>query len=133
MKKTATSSKSEASGQITDYIDNLGDWRSVTLAKLREVILKASPDITEAWKWATPVWEANNGLVCVAGAFKEHVKLTFHKGAMLNDPRQVFNASLEAGAWRALDIHEGDKIDAVGLKGLVRDAAALNAIVKKRK
>ncbi len=131
MKKPAPSSKSDPSLLITMYIDELGDWRTATLTRLREVILRASPDITEAWKWGHPAWEAN-GFVCVAGAFKGYVKLTFAKGASLKDPRRLFNASLEGRTWRAIDFHQGDKIDAAGVKGLVRDAVALNAIAKRR-
>ena len=131
MKKPAPSSKSDPSLLITMYIDELGDWRTATLTRLREIILRASPDVTEAWKWSHPVWEAN-GLVCVAGAFKGHVKLTFSKGASLKDPKRLFNASLEGRTWRAIDFHQGDKIDAAGLKGLVRDAVALNAITRRR-
>jgi hypothetical protein len=131
MKKPAQSSKSNPSSLITMYIDELGDWRTASLTRLREIILIASPDLTEAWKWDHPVWEAN-GLVCVAGAFKGYVKLTFSKGAFLKDPKRLFNASLEGRTWRAIDFHQGDKIDAVGLKGLVRDAVALNAIAKRK-
>ena len=131
MKKPAPSNKPNASRLITMYIDELGDWRSATLTRLREVILSAGPDLTEAWKWDHPVWEAN-GLVCVAGAFKGYVKLTFAKGASLRDPKRLFNASLEGKTWRAIDFHQGDKIDAAGIKALVRDAAALNAITKRR-
>ena len=131
MKKPAQSSKSNPSSLITMYIDELGDWRTAILARLREVILTADASITEAWKWDHPVWEAS-GLVCVAGAFKGYVKLTFYKGASLKDPKRLFNASLEGRTWRAIDFHQGDKIDAVGLKGLVRDAVALNAIAKRK-
>jgi hypothetical protein len=131
MKKPAPGSKSDPSSLITMYIDELGDWLTATLARLREIILGASPAITEAWKWGTPVWEAN-GLVCVAGAFKGHVKLTFSKGASLKDPKRLFNASLEGRTWRAIDFHQGDKIDAAGVKGLVRGAAALNASTKRK-
>jgi hypothetical protein len=131
MKKPAQSSKSNPSSQITVYIDELGDWRAATLTRLREIILSASPDVTEAWKWDHPVWEAN-GIICVAGAFKGNVKLTFSKGASLNDPKRLFNASLEGKTWRAIDFHQGDKIDAVGLKGLVREAMAFNAVTKQR-
>jgi hypothetical protein len=131
MKKPAPSGKSNAPLLITMYIDELGDWRTATLTRLREVILSAGPDLTEAWKWGHPVWEAN-GLVCVAGAFKGYVKLTFAKGASLRDPKRLFNASLEGKTWRAIDCHQGDKIDAAGIKALVRDAAALNAITKPR-
>jgi hypothetical protein len=131
MKKPAPSGKSNAPLLITMYIDELGDWRTAILARLREVILTADPSITEAWKWDHPVWEAN-GLVCVAGAFKGYVKLTFYKGASLKDPKRFFNASLEGRSWRAIDFHQGDKIDAAGVQALVRDAAALNAITKRR-
>jgi hypothetical protein len=131
MKKPAPGNTPDASRLITTYIDQLGDWRSATLARLREVILGAGPDITEAWKWGHPVWEAN-GVVCVAGGFKGNVKLTFSKGASLRDPKRLFNASLEGKTWRAIDFHQGDKIDAAGIKALVRDAAALNAITKRK-
>lgn len=130
MKKPAPGN-SNASLLITRYIDELGDWRTATLTRLREVILGAGPDLTEAWKWAHPVWEAN-GPVCVAGAFKGYVKLTFPKGASLGDPKRLFNASLKGKKWRAIDFHQGDKIDAAGIKALVRDAAALNAISRPR-
>ncbi len=99
MKKPAPSGKSNAPVLITKYIDELGDWRTATLTRLREVILSAGPDLREAWKWGHPVWEAN-GLVCVAGAFGGYVKLTFSKGASLRDPRRLFNAGLEGKAWR---------------------------------
>jgi hypothetical protein len=130
MKKSAPGN-SNPSLLITTYIDELGDWRTATLTSLREVILSAGPDLTEAWKWGHPVWEAN-GLVCVAGAFKGYVKLTFPKGASLRDPKRLFNASLEGNTWRAIDFHQGDKIDAAGIKALVRDAVALNPITKPR-
>jgi len=131
MKKPAQSSKLNPSSLITMYIDELGDWRTATLTRLREIILSASPNLTEAWKWDHPVWEAN-GLVCVAGAFKGNVKLTFSKGASMNDPKRLLNASLEGRTWRAIDFHQGDKIDAAGVKGLVREAVALNAITKRK-
>jgi hypothetical protein len=131
MKKPAPRSRSNPSLLITTYIDGLGDWRSATLTRLREIILRASPDVTEAWKWGHPVWEAN-GLICVAGAFKGNVKLTFAKGASLKDPKRLFNASLEGRTWRAIDFHQGDKIDAPGLKGLVKDAVGLNAVAKRK-
>jgi hypothetical protein len=131
MKKPAPRSRSNPSLLITTYIDGLGDWRSATLTRLREIILRASPDVTEAWKWGHPVWEAN-GLLCVAGAFKGNVKLTFAKGASLKDPKRLFNASLEGRTWRAIDFHQGDKIDAAGLKGLVKDAVGLNAVAKRK-
>ena len=129
--KEPAQGKSNPSLLITTYIDELGDWRTATLTRLREVILGAGPDLTEAWKRRAPVWEAN-GIICVAGAFKEHVKLTFPKGASLKDSKRVFNAGLEGKKWRAIDFHQGDKIDAARLKMLVREAAALNTATKQR-
>jgi hypothetical protein len=126
MKKAATGSSSKSSLLITKHIDGLGDWRGAMLARLRKIILEASPELTEEWKWGSPVW-AHEGLVCSVGAFKDHVKVNFFKGASLKDPKRLFNAGLDAKAMRAIDLHEGDKIDAPGLKGLVRAAVALNA------
>lgn len=130
-KEPAQGKKPNASRLITVYIDELGGWRSATLSRLRKIILTAGPDLKEAWKWDHPVWEAN-GVVCVAGGFKGTVKLTFAKGALLRDPKRLFNASLEGKRWRAIDFHQGDRIDASGIKALVRDAAALNAVSKRR-
>lgn len=131
MKKPAPSGKLNASLQISIYIDELENWRSVTLTRLRDVILRADPALTEAWKWAIPVWESN-GLVCSAAAFKGYVKLTFFKGASLKDPKRLFNASLEGRTMRAIDFNQGDKIDNAGVEALVRDAVAFNAITKRR-
>ncbi len=129
-KKPASNNGADVSPLIDAYIERLGDWRSQTLAKLRQAILSTSPEVTEAWKWDVPVWEAN-GIICVAGAFKGKVKLTFSKGASLQDPRKVFNAGLTGGTWRALDLKQGDKIDTVGLKALVKQAIAINTLSKK--
>jgi hypothetical protein len=118
--------RSNPSLLINACIDAPGGWRTATLARLRRIILAAGPDLTEAWKWSAPAWDAN-GLVCIAGAFKRHVKLTFPKGASLKDPRRIFNAGLGGKRWRAIDFHQGDTIDAAGIKALVRAAAALNA------
>jgi hypothetical protein len=131
LKKPAPSEKANASLLITVYIDGLEDWRTATLTRLREVILSADPDLMEAWKWNIPVWESN-GLVCSAAAFKGYVKLTFFKGASLNDPKRLFNASLEGKVMRAIDFKQGDKIDEAGVKALVRDAMAFNATTKRR-
>src|SRR5262245_52161281 len=125
MKKTPKAGGSSASQRITDLIAELGDWRGKVLARLREVILDAAPDLTEEWKWGTAVW-TNNGLVCSAGAFKDHVKLNFFKGASLKDPKRLFNAGLDAKATRAIDFAEGDKIDTSALKALIRAAVAYN-------
>ena len=120
-----------ASELIDSYIAGLGDWRSDALSRLRAVVLNAGPDLTEGFKWGTPVWESK-GLVCSAGAFKGYVKLTFFKGASLADPLGLFNASLEAKAMRAIDFRQDDKIDAAGITALVVDAAAFNAAAKRK-
>ncbi len=117
---------SAASGQIDAHIAALGDWRGKTVAEFRKLVLAAVPGIVEDWKWGTPVW-ALNGNVVAAGTFKDHVKLNFFKGAALSDPKGLFNAGLEAKGSRGIDLHEGDKLDAAGLKALVQAAAALNA------
>jgi hypothetical protein len=111
---------------ITKYISDTGDWRGTKLAKLRRIILEASPELVEEWKWGSPVW-SHNGLVCSAGAFKGYVKLNFFKGASLKDPKRLFNAGLGAKTMRAIDFNLGDKIDAPAVKALVRAAVAQNA------
>lgn len=108
---------------ITNQIAELGDWRGRMLARLRKVILEADPHITEEWKWNTAVW-THAGLVCSAGAFKDHVKLNFFKGASLKDPKGMFNTGLDAKNTRAIDFREGDSIDAAALKDLIRAAVA---------
>ncbi len=115
-----------ASEQITQYINELVDWRGERLARLRQLIREADPQLVEEWKWGTPVW-SHNGNVVAAGAFGDHLKLNFFKGASLPDPRGLFNAGLEAKTTRAVDIYEGDPIDEATLKELVRAAVALNA------
>jgi hypothetical protein len=115
-----------ASEQITQYIKELVDWRGERLARLRQLIREADPQLVEEWKWGTPVW-SHNGNVVAAGAFGDHLKLNFFKGAALPDPRGLFNAGLEAKTTRAVDIYEGDPIDKATLKELVRAAVALNA------
>lgn len=114
-----------AADQITKSITQLSDWRGTLLARLRQVILDADPDMTEEWKWETPVW-SHNGNVVAAGAFQDHVKLNFFKGATLPDPHLLFNAGLDAKATRAIDLYQGDAIDEAKLKELVRAAVALN-------
>jgi hypothetical protein len=110
---------------ITNQIAELGDWRGRTLARLRKLILEADPHITEEWKWNTAVW-TREGLVCSAGAFKDHVKLNFFKGTSLKDPKGMFNAGLDAKNTRAIDFSEGDSIHASALKNLIRAAVAHN-------
>jgi hypothetical protein len=114
-----------ASEQITNHINDLVGWRGKMLARLRKTILDAAPELVEEWKWNTPVW-SSNGNVVAAGAFKDHVKVNFFKGASLSDPKGLFNAGLDAKATRAIDIHEGDKLNEQALKELVRAGVALN-------
>jgi hypothetical protein len=122
-----------ASALIDVRIRELGDWRGRTLARVRQLIKKADPEIVEEWKWmGTPVW-SHNGLVCTGEAYKNVVKLTFSKGASLKDPSGLFNSSLEGNVRRAIDIHETDKINEAALKDLVRSAVALNLKSKKKK
>jgi hypothetical protein len=110
---------------IEARIDDLGDWRGETLARVRELIEQADPEVTEEWKWRVPVW-SHDGIVCTGETYKKAVKLTFAKGASLDDPAGLFNSSLEGKVRRAIDIHEGEEIDAESFKALVRAAVDLN-------
>jgi hypothetical protein len=121
-----------ASERISNHINELADWRGKTLARLRKLILDAAPGIVEEWKWNTPVW-SHNGNVVAVGAFQNHVKVNFFKGASLNDPHGLFNAGLEARTTRAIDIYEGDVINEAALKDLIRAATALNSAKPKPK
>ena len=132
MKKTDSRDGMIPSQLITKQIAELDDWRGKMLARLRELILEATPDITEEWKWDTAVW-SQKGLVCSAGAFKDHMKLNFFKGASLEDPQGLFNAGLDAKATRAIDFSEGDEIDVSALKDLIRAAVAHNISGSKKK
>ena len=120
-----------ASAFIDQKIKELGDWRGKTLAKVREIIHEADPQIVEEWKWVkqtnpgTPVW-SHDGIVCTGETYKNVVKMTFAKGAALKDPSGLFNSSLDGNVRRAIDIHEGDKVDEAALKNLIRAAVALN-------
>jgi len=126
-----------ASAGIDEKIKELGDWRGKTLAKVRAIIHAADPEIVEEWKWAkatspgTPVF-SHGGIVCTGETYKNAVKLTFAKGAALQDPSGLFNASLEGNVRRAIDIHEGDKVDEAALKDLIRAAVALNLHLKAK-
>src|SRR5687767_10255432 len=112
---------------IDARIEELGDWRGETLARLRALIKEADPEVVEEWKWrGVPVW-SHAGIICTGETYKAVVKLTFAKGASLADPAKLFNSSLEGNTRRAIDIHEGDKIDEAALKALIRAAVALNA------
>src|SRR5262245_18612343 len=124
-KATASKNTSNASQQITKQIEELGDWRGTVFARLRKLINEADPNLTEEVKWGTAVW-TYNGLVCAVGAFKDHVKLNFFKGASLSDAKHLFNAGLDAKATRAIDFANDAGIDEPALKNLVRAAVARN-------
>jgi hypothetical protein len=131
-----TNSEQAAGGSASQLIDqrirDLGDWRGETLGRMRELILKADPEMIEEWKWmGTPVW-SHNGIVCTGESYAKVVKLTFAKGASLSDPLQLFNSSLEGNTRRAIDIREGEKVDAKAFSALVLAAVELNAAKKKR-
>ena len=127
--KKAKSSATEASSpsQLIDArIKELGDWRGETLARIRALIKQADPDVVEEWKWrGVPVW-SHAGIICIGETYKSVVKMTFAKGASLEDPSGLFNSSLEGNTRRAIDVREGDKIDEKALKALIRAASALN-------
>jgi hypothetical protein len=124
---------SSASSLIDERIASLGDWRGAALARMRGLIKEAIPDVVESWKWmGTPVWE-HGGILCTGESYKSWVKLTFLKGASLEDPARLFNASLEGNARRAIDIREGETVDAAAFKALIKAAAALNATKAKPK
>lgn len=118
-------SGSEASRLIDRRIRDLGDWRGETLARMRALILEADPAITEEWKWKCPVW-SHDGIVCTGEAYKSVVKLTFARGASLADPKRLFNSSLGGGTRRAIDIPEGEAVDAAAFKALIKAAVARN-------
>jgi hypothetical protein len=115
-----------ASQLIDARISELDDWRGETLARIRALIKEADPEVVEEWKWrGTPVWE-HDGIICTGETYKSVVKMTFAKGASLDDPSKLFNSSLEGNTRRAIDIHEGEEIDEEALKELIRAAVALN-------
>ena len=131
MKKSGSTEDRSASELIDSRIAELGDWRGETLSRMRELIKEADPDVVEEWKWAkatnpgTPVW-SHDGIICTGESYKSTVKLTFFKGASLNDPAKLFNSSLDGNARRAIDIHEGEEVEAGAFKALIRAAVDLN-------
>src|SRR5512134_2861276 len=126
MKKSGASQGESASELISKRIAELGDWRGKTLGMMRKLIKEADPDVVEEWKWmGTPVW-SHDGIICTGESYKSVVKLTFSKGASLEDPAGLFNSSLDGNVRRAIDIHEGEEVDAAAFKALVRQAVALN-------
>lgn len=132
MKKSQASATSSASALISERIAELVDWRGKTLESIRALIHKADPAVVEEWKWrGTPVW-SHDGIICTGETYKAVVKLTFAKGAALKDPARLFNASLDGNMRRAIDIHEGVKIDATAFKALIREAVALNSAAKSK-
>jgi hypothetical protein len=131
MKKAGASQGESASELISRRILELGDWRGETLGRMRKLIQEADRDVLEEWKWGNPVW-SHDGILCTGESYKKAVKLTFAKGASLKDPARLFNSSLEGNARRAIDIHEGEKVDASAFKALVRQAVALNSSRKAR-
>jgi hypothetical protein len=121
-----------ASALIDEKIKELGDWRGKMLARVREIIHRADPEIVEEWKWmGTPVW-SHDGIICTGETYKSVVKMTFAKGAALKDPSGLFNSSLDGNVRRAIDIHEGDKVDEAALKALIHAAVMLNLESKSK-
>jgi hypothetical protein len=131
MKKSGVSEGQSASELIDKRIAELGDWRGQTLSRMRKLIKEADPDVVEEWKWmGTPVW-SHDGIICTGESYKSIVKLTFAKGASLQDSVKLFNSSLDGNVRRAIDIHEGEEVDAGAFKALIHAAIALNASVGK--
>src|ERR671930_201070 len=126
MKKSGSIEGQSASELIDKRIAELGDWRGETLSRMRKLIKEADPDVVEEWKWrGTPIW-SHDGIICTGESYKSIVKLTFPKGASLKDPVKLFNSSLDGNARRAIDIPEGEEVDAGAFKALIRAAVALN-------
>jgi hypothetical protein len=137
MGASALSSREHATGKpasllIDQRIHDLGGWRGETLARMRSLILEADPAMTEDWKWTVPVW-SHHGIVCTGEAYKKVVKLTFARGATIPDPSRLFNSSLEGNTRRAIDIHEGEKVDAGAFKALIKAAVARNSLPTKKR
>ena len=131
MRTSGGSEGQSASDLISKRIVDLGDWRGETLLALRRLIKQADPDVVEEWKWMNPVW-SHDGIICTGESYKSHVKLTFAKGASLRDPASLFNSSLDGKVRRAIDVHQGEEVDAAAFKALVRQAVALNTSGKSK-
>jgi hypothetical protein len=138
MKKSSSTEGQSASELIDKRIADLWDWRGETLSRMRQLIKEADPDVVEEWKWVkatspgTPVW-SHDGIICTGESYKSIVKLTFAKGASLKDPAKLFNSGLDGNTRRAIDIHEGEEVDAAAFKALIRAAVALNTSGGKAK
>ena len=130
MKKSGSTNGKSPSQLIDARIKELGGWRGTMLSRLRSLVKEADPDVVEEWKWQVPVW-SHDGIICTGETYKSVVKMTFAKGAVLKDPSSLFNSSLEGNTRRAIDFHEGEKIDEQALKALVREAVALNKTTSK--
>jgi hypothetical protein len=131
VKKSGESPGQPASALISGRIAELGDWRGKALARMRRLIKEADPDVVEEWKWGGPVW-SHEGIICTGETYKKAVKLTFARGASLKDPARLFNSSLDGNVRRAIDIPEGEEVDASAFKALIRQAAALNGSGKSK-
>ena len=137
MRQSNASETPSAAKLITNRITELQDWRGETLDRMRRLIKEADPDVVEEWKWAkasspgTPVW-SHDGIICTGETYKSVVKLTFARGASLEDPKRLFNSSLDGNVRRAIDIHEGEQVNAAAFKALVREAIALNGARKPK-
>ena len=131
MKQAGASQGQSASELISKRIAELGDWRGKTLSRMRKLIKQADPDVVEEWKWMNPIW-SHGGIICTGESYKNHVKLTFAKGASLMDPARLFNSSLDGNTRRAIDIHQGEEVDASAFKALVHEAVALNSPGKSK-
>jgi hypothetical protein len=131
MKKSGGSQSESASELISQRIAELGDWRGETLGRMRKLIKAADPAVVEEWKWMNPVW-SHDGIICTGESYKKAVKLTFPKGASLKDSPRLFNSSLEGNVRRAIDIHEGEEVDASAFKALIRQAVARNSSAKAK-
>ncbi len=125
MEKSGSTEGQSASDVIDKRIAELGDWRGETLSRMRKLIKEADPDVVEEWKWSNPVW-SHDGIICTGESYNAKLKFTFAKGASLEDPAKLFNSSLDGNARRAIDIHEGEEVDAGAFKALIRAAVALN-------
>ena len=133
MKESGSTESRSASELIDEKVATLEDWRGASLSRMRKLIKEAAPDVVEEWKWmGTPLWSLG-GIICTGESYKSVVKLTFAKGASLKDPTPLFNASLDGNMRRAIDVHEGEEVDAAAFKALVRAAVALNASNVKTK
>jgi hypothetical protein len=130
MKKSGSPEDQPASELIDSKIAELGDWRAETLSTVRELIHQADPEVVEEWKWSIPVW-SHDGIICTGETYKAKVKLTFAKGASVKDPAKLFNSSLDGNTRRAIDIAEGEKVNAAAFKTLIRAAVAFNTSAAK--